>query len=339
MKLSKELLLLYIIFCFVILACGQVNRLVPVDYGSTETPPPLNPIDPQSLNTPQGRIVFEAFVEYDNTEIFVINADGSNLVRLTNRDGFDDDPAWSPDGTKIAFSSSGFGKWNIFLMNSDGTNIERVTDHYGLDGSPEWSPDGKEIVFQSDMDTKMIKYGDGRDDFSVYQLYIVNLVDGSVSRLTTDSQTNDIHPAWSPDGEHIIFSSIHGFENSQIEMVDSDGKNRQVIASDNVFSYYQPAWSPDGSQIVFMEISANKRAVIPDILIMDSTRGNIHPVSNLVTPGTLPSWSFDGQRIVFDSSHYNTEKSTLYIMNSDGSGVTALDDIPYPSISPDWSHQ
>lgn len=151
------------------------------------------------LWSPDGRITFSSNRDgCDGTEIYVMNADGSGVIRLTNDFGHDSEPAWSPDGRRIAFSSDRDGDWDIYVMNADGSDVRRLTDNSDADSQPAWSPDGQRIAFVSDRD------GDG-------EIYVMN-ADGTEVRRLTDNSAWDGNPVWSPDGRLIASARYRTFD-------------------------------------------------------------------------------------------------------------------------------
>src|SRR5216117_1854859 len=111
-----------------------------------------------------------------------MNADGSDPRNLTNNPGGDDTPAWSPDGTRIAFTSARDGNWEIYVMNADGSNATRLTDNGAQ--MPAWSPDGTRIAFTSARDGN-------------WEIYVMN-ADGSDPRNLTNNPAADGGAAWRP---------------------------------------------------------------------------------------------------------------------------------------------
>ena len=155
-------------------------------------------------------------------------------------------PSWSPDGSKIVFSSDMHGQWgsNIYVMDSDGTNITRLTKQDSSDMSPSWSPDGSKIAFISDMHGQMFT-----------NIYVMDSDGTNITRLTTKRNCWDEFPSWSPDGEKILFESCQ-YEGTEfretIFVMDSDGTNMtMLIAWEDAGEDEFPYWSPDGSKIVF----------------------------------------------------------------------------------------
>ena len=118
------------------------------------------------------------------------------IRRLTDDSASDQSPAWSPDGTRIAFHSYRDGDWDIFLMNADGSNQRRLTNHRASDTFPAWSPDGTQIAFHSQ------RTGN-------WDIFLMN-ADGSNRRRLTDNSASDEDPAWSPDGTQIAFHHDRG---------------------------------------------------------------------------------------------------------------------------------
>ncbi len=120
-------------------------------------------------------------------------------------------PAWSPDGVKIAFTSTRDWKKDIYVMNADGSNQTNLTNNFLQEASPAWSPDGTKIAFTSTRDRKK-------------DIYVMN-ADGSNQTNLTNNFLSEASPAWSPDGTKIAFTSTGGGYN-HIFIINADGSNR-----------------------------------------------------------------------------------------------------------------
>jgi Tol biopolymer transport system component/serine/threonine protein kinase len=120
----------------------------------------------------------------DTGEIYIMNADGSALTRLTDNLVNDSSPTWSPDGTRIAFGSNREGNGEIYVMNVDGSGQTNLSQNSAADGNPTWSPDGRRIAFVSDRDGNK-------------EIYVMN-ADGSGQIPLTNNSVNDIDPDWGP---------------------------------------------------------------------------------------------------------------------------------------------
>lgn len=282
---------------------------------STHTRRAASPVQATQGAVVNGRI---AFVSREggsgtNADIYTMNANGSDRLRLTFDPGEDGEPAWSPDGTKIAFvrktvTSSFADTREIYVMNADGSDQRRLTQpgnniyHY----SPTWSPDGTMIAF-----SKVPSNSNG---------VIVMNANGSDQRtIFGDGFSN---PAWSPEG-----SKLAGNRDSQgLVLINIDGSNLSHITQPpqpfNPATYFWdfgPSWSPDGSKIIFnryVDCDIND-CYTPRLYVVNSDGSNPTDLTPQGHLGISPAWSPDGRKIVFGDGD-------IYVMNPDGSGLTNL---------------
>jgi Tol biopolymer transport system component len=205
-----------------------------------------------------GRIVFTRYIVEGRKaaapKIWAVEADGSNLVQLTHGPRPDFLPAWSPDGTKIAFTREFRGSAEIFLMNADGSGVTQVThDRAAHDQHPTWSPDGRRIAYTSNTESDQ-------------DLFVMN-VDGSQPTRVTDGPFEASDPAWSPDGRQLAFIC-----DADLCLVGSEEGSRPEQLLGSATAEFSPRWSPDGKWIAFardpgllmlLEIATKKLVRVP----------------------------------------------------------------------------
>ena len=251
-----------------------------------------------------------------NPEIYLMNADGTDVERLTDNPGFDGAPAWSPDGTKIVFASSRDGNSDIYIMDADGSNEVRLTTHEADDGGPSWSPDGSMIAFESDRSGSP-------------QVWRTNVEAGNwgynLTQLTDDHPLGRVNNflAWSPDGLWIAFEADRDRDDPEIYLANAvDGSNQQRLTFTRALDEV-PTWSPDGARIVYStDRDGEPQNGNYEIYIMNADGSDKRRLTNVPGADSYPSVSPDGTRIVFDSSRDGATE--IYVMNIDGTNQVRL---------------
>ncbi len=223
----------------------------------------------------------------DPVQIHVMNADGTG-DRVLATDYPASDPAWSPDGTRIAFSQNIDEQYDVFVMGSDGADVQRLTTDAASDWGVTWTADGSALLFNSDRD-------------GGYHIHRLDLASGAVTQITTGPSA-DYEPAISPDGTRIAFTSNRrGGDNYDVWLAGIDGSDpTRLTVGDDVGDSYMPTWSPDGSTIAF----TSNRTGDFDVFSMPAAGGEATNLSR--NPGAndgwaRPAWSPDGSTIVYPS--------------------------------------
>jgi hypothetical protein len=273
-----------------------------------------------------------AFVRLDdslgsqNTDIYLMDAEGNGELRLTDHPAVDVEPAWSPDGQNLAFSSDRHGKSGypqIYTMTADGERIEQVTTGFAEADSPSWSPDGARIAFRA--------FSEAGDEIFTANSDGSDLV--QVSNERDDGASGAYWPAWSPDGSRIAHKRIRYDAETQTDSealysMTSEGAEVERLTPEFFFDG-APTWSPDGSKIAFAARRNGEEAA--SIFVMNADGSGL---SAVMEDGAGPSWSPDGTEIAFASARDGD--SEIYVMSPDGSGVTQLTDNDLQDSEPAW---
>jgi Tol biopolymer transport system component len=272
-----------------------------------------------------GKIAFETSRDGGLFEVYVMNADGTNPVNVSNNPARDFEPDWSFDGTKIAFASNrdapvGSDTNEIYVMNADGSGQTRLTNNGADDENPDWSPDGTKIAFQSDIDGN-------------FEVYVMNS-DGTGLTNLTNNPADDGHPAWSPDGTKIAFHTdreLGDFGNLEVYVMNADGSSPVNLSNNVAFFDGRPAWSPDGAKIAF----ASDRDGNLEIYAMNADGSGQTRLTNDDELDSYPEWSPDGAHLAFRSDRAGN--SEIFITNADGTTPVNVTNNPATDCHPTWT--
>jgi TolB protein len=293
----------------------------------------------------EGQIVFAGHKNASSpVQIYVENADGTDVRQLVVSDYDDQGPALSPDGRRVAFTRygpEGFAEGGVFVMNIDGTGLMQL-DKDGEDVS--WSSDGTQLV-----ETRGLFEPSGLGPYNValwimdadgsnaHQITLVGLRCVSLFNCTGgvpgEPGGQDNEGRWSPLGDRIAFlhDSYTSPETWSIFTSAIDGSDIRRVTPVGM-EVGNPHWSPDGTRIVFQSPKEPVSTGEQNLYVINAdgtglTQLTAHlPSSASGAQGTFhPCWSPDGKLIVF--SHYpgsSPDRASLYVMNADGSDLHLL---------------
>jgi Tol biopolymer transport system component len=303
---------------------------------------------------------------FNVAEIYLINRDGTNPRRLTQNDAGDGLAALSPDGKKIVFDSNRnraqgepINTSDLILMNPDGTEQTLLT----RGSSATWSPDSTYIAFHASASGTGLPVlgtaGAATSDSDIFVANVDDLLTGVEGRTNVTNSPDKIEddPDWSADAHQIAFTSRDATDPNQsnplsaeIYVLSVDQTGRPLVDESGVqvppqrltYNNYEErgaSWSPDGTRIVYAcRVGAPlPNTVVPtfEICVINADGSNQVQLTNNNVQDLTPTWSPDGQHIVFHR-FLAANNAELFVMSEDGTGVTQITDTPGNNLLANW---
>ena len=241
-----------------------------------------------------------------NSEIYIMNSDGSDQINLSRDNAEDFNPVWSPDGEQILFVSDRAGPSDLYIMNIDGSGVRKVFRNRKNRLNPTWSPDGRKIAYAQ-------AQGNEVDDV----IYTATINGGFVERLT-----HGFMPTWSSDGSEIAFIASDP-RSTPLSIFNLRTRTKKRLLSNKILWGLFPSWSPRGDKIAFSKIDGKF-----DQGFLSWTKANIYIVNRDGTGlhqiikdeaviAMEPTWSPHGDEIVYtDGGHVSTQLFKTDISNN-----------------------
>lgn len=261
------------------------------------------------------KIAFVAQSGKGNKDIYIMDMDGHDPTVVAKNKSLNLSPAWSPDGTKLVFTSYMKGNPDLYLVTVGRKDFKRITSNTGSNITPDWSPDGSAIALSSSVS-------------GISNLYTISPGGGKMSKLT-NTNVIDVSPSYSPDGGTLVFSSERA-GGLHIYKVSTSGGHVQRLT----FVGYQndmPDYSPIGDKIVF----AGRDSGTFDIFIMNIDGSNIQRLTVGTGSNESPTFSADGRFVSFSSTRSGAP--AIYMMRADGSNQTKISE--GNGMLPNWGPQ
>jgi Tol biopolymer transport system component len=294
----------------------------PTDLPQPTEPPPPTPT-PTPAATPRGGGAGQVAFVSERTgspQIFLVDADGQNLTQLTALDDGACQPAWSPDGQQLAFTSPCHEKRDqypnaaLFVMNADGSDPHLLISLVGGVFDPAWSEAGIAFTWL---------------ESGIPAIWVADASGGNHQRISL-GRARDGEPSWAPANDKLAVMNTSRAGSPTVFWVFADGtfngSNPDQVTRSQVAS--EPDWSPQGELIAY--VASNHIWVVP----WDAVGfGNVQLTER--GPNDDPDWSSDGQWIVFESWR-EAANHDIYLMTANGGQPTRLTTDPAPDYQPAW---
>ncbi len=256
--------------------------------------------------------------ENGQNDLWAVNVGSRTPIRITNDLADERDPAWSPDGTRLAYASNKDGNWEIYIYELATDQTQRMTFNLAFEGGPAWSPDGNWLIYET--------YQGGSLD-----VYVLPITDQNASlEPITVASSADFSPAWSPNGRDIVFASWRdGAQDLYVVSLDDISQVTKLTNTLNRHEDY-PAWHPDGNLIAY---SARDEG-IDKVFVKALSRPDDPP--ELIGRGSQPSWSPDGRSIIAAVDSLESTHLTVYPYEAD-MGAQQIIAVPSQAAHPTWT--
>lgn len=214
---------------------------------------------------------------YDEFEIFIADANGENIVQVTNNDSYDAEATVSPKGDKIVFTSLRDGDPELYLMDIDGSNQERITFEKGYDGGAFFSQDGSKLVYRASRpvtDKELQDYDELVKEKlvrpGVLEIHVMDIETKKVTKVTNFGKAS-FAPFMHPSGDKIIFcSNVNSKDprNFDLYLINSDGTGLEQVTFNETFDGF-PMFTADGKHLVFASNRFNKERGDTNVFIAE----------------------------------------------------------------------
>lgn len=272
------------------------------------------------------KIAFSSW-RHRNLDIYLMNPDGSEEVRLTHHLARDAGPIWSPTGEHILFSSDrdgGPGDWDLYLMNADGSNVRRVFEKEAARGRATWSPDGEQIAYS--------RWEQGK-----FYIYIAPIDGKKEERIALGSQ-----PIWSPDGTEIAFIEGAPRDPKRMSLLDVQTRKHKFFFPQKGPAWVRhPAWSPEGDRLAFAWYNRvefqRDNAHIETIYVLNRESMETQQIVGEVGGAAVnPVWSPRGDTLLYEKFDANNRVLQIFKIALDGGPPVRLTNPNFSYFVGDW---